>query len=164
VGFDIRVYTSSYVLTGQSESTNSFLGWLNNTAKQTIDLSEVEGLCLDPNALLVRFKQPLVVVPKRQIVAIELLSPEAIASISVSQRTELCVLYTACYVIQGGMHVSGELAVTNLLNVLSSDYFPVSQARIYPILPSRKLPADYAYRLIVNRAHVHFYHRHAAVA
>ena len=59
----IRVYTPAYMLIGQSESTDAFLGWLNNPNKQTLDLFEVQGLSLDPDATLVNFSQPVVTLP-----------------------------------------------------------------------------------------------------
>jgi hypothetical protein len=158
MSFTIRVYTPAYLLTGQSESTNSFLGWLNNTAKQTLELANVDGLCLDPDALLVHFAQPCIVLPKVQIVAIELVSPEALASLSVGDRAERVVLYTARFVIQANLHPPGEMPVTNYFNIMSGSYFPVTHAQLHPIVPTRKLPADCAFLMVVNRCHVDFYH------
>jgi hypothetical protein len=161
MSFVIRVYTPAYVLTGQSESTNAFLGWLNNPNKQTLDLLEVQGLSLDPNASLANFSQPLATLPKKQIVAIDLTSPEAQASVQLSPRTELSVLYTERFVIQANMHPTGDMPVSNIFNVVGGDFLPVSDARLHPVIPTRKLPADYARVLIVNKLAVNFYHTRA---
>ena len=156
--FIIRVYTPAYVLIGQSESTNAFLGWLNNPNKQTLDLSKVQGFSLDPNATLVDFSQPTVTFPKRQVVAIDLVSPEAQASVQLTSRAELAVLYTDRFVIQANMHPSGEMPVSNMFNVVGGDFIPVSDARLYPLVPTRKLPTDNARVLVLNKQSINFYH------
>jgi hypothetical protein len=158
MGFIIRVYTPAYVLIGQSESTNAFLGWLNNPNKQTLDLFEVQGLSLDPNATLVNFSQPSATFPKRQVVAIDLVSPEAHASVQLTPRAELAVLYTDRFIIQANMHPSGDMPLSNLFNVIGGDFIPVSDARLYPLVPTRKLPTDSARVLIVNKQSINFYH------
>jgi hypothetical protein len=158
MSFVIRVYTPSYVLIGQSESSNAFLGWLNNPNKQTLDLLEVQGLSLHPNATLVNFSQPLVTLPKRQILAIDMVSPEAQASVQMSSRAELSVLYTERFVIQANLHPTGDMPVSHMFNVMGGDFFPVSNAQLHPILPTRNLPTNSARVMIVNKSFVDFYH------
>jgi hypothetical protein len=158
MSFVIRVYTPSYVLIGQSESSNAFLGWLNNPNKQTLDLLEVQGLSLHPNATLVNFSQPLVTLPKRQILAIDMVSPEAQASVQMSSRAELSVLYTERFVIQANLHPTGDMPVSHMFNVMGGDFFPVSNAQLHPIIPTRNLPTNSARVMIVNKSFVDFYH------
>ena len=158
MSFVIRVYTPAYMLIGQSESTNAFLGWLNNPNKQTLDLFEVQGLSLDPNATLANLSQPEVTLPKGRIMAIDLVSPEAQASVQMPTRSELSVLYTERFVIQANLHPTGDMSVSNLLNVVGGDFLPTSDARLYPVIPTRKLPTDRAGVLIVNKSFVNFYH------
>ena len=103
MSFVIRVYTPAYVITGQSESNNAFLGWLNNPNKQTLDLTDVQGLSLDPAAVLSSFAQALITLPKRQIVAIDLVSQEAQAAVQKSPRADLAVLYTGLEIERVGV-------------------------------------------------------------
>jgi hypothetical protein len=158
MSFVIRIYTPAYVLIGQSESSNAFLGWLNNPNKQTLDLFEVEGLSLDPNATLVNFSQPAVTLPKGQIESIDLVSPEAQASVQLTSRAELAVLYTDRFIIQANMHPSGDMPVSNIFNVVGGDFVPVSNARLYPLVPTRKLPTDHTQVLVINKHSINFYH------
>jgi hypothetical protein len=158
MSFVIRVYTPSYVLIGQSESSNAFLGWLNNPNKQTLDLLEVQGLSLHPNATLVNFSQPLVTLPKRQILAIDMVSPEAQASVQMSSRAELSVLYTERFVIQANLHPTGDMSISHMFSVIGGDFFPVSNAQLHAIIPTRNLPANSARVMIVNKSFVDFYH------
>jgi hypothetical protein len=158
MSFVIRVYTPAYVLIGQCESSNAFLGWLNNPNKQTLDLIEVQGLSLDPSATLANFSQPMVTLPKAQILAIDMVSPEAQASVQMSAQAAPAVLFTQRFVMQANMHPSGDMPISNILNVIGGDFFPVSDARLYPVLPTRKLPTDRATVLVVNKFFVNFYH------
>ena len=158
MGFIIRIYTPAYLLIGQSESTNAFLGWLNNPNKQTLDLFEVQGLSLDPDATLVNLSQPMITLPKRQVEMIDLVSPEAQDSLQLTSRAELTVLYTDRFVIQANMHPSGDMPVSNVFNVVGGDFLAVSNARLHPVVPTRKLPTEQARLLVVNKHSVNFYH------
>lgn len=158
MSFDIRVYTPAYVLSGRSESTNAFLGWLNNPDKQTLDLWGVEGFTLHPNATLVNFAQPTLTLPKRQIVSIDLSSPEAEAAVQLPPRAELAVLFTERFVIQAKLHPTGDMPISHIFNVGGGDFIAVSDARLHALIPTRALPADQARVLIVNKTFVNFYH------
>jgi hypothetical protein len=158
MSFVIRVYTPAYALIGESESTNAFLGWLNNPNKRTLDLFEVHGLSLDPSATLTNFSQSQVTVPKNRILAIDMVSPKAQASVQLPSRAELSVLYTERFVIQANMHPTGDMPVSNIFNVLGGDFLPVSDAKLHPVIPTSKLPTDHARVLVVSKLFVNFYH------
>jgi hypothetical protein len=118
----------------------------------------VQGLSLDPDATLVNFSQPVVTLPKVQIEGIDLVSPEAQASVQLPSRAELSVLYTQRFVIEANMHPSGDMSVSNLFNVTGGNFFPISDARLQPVVPTRKLPTDRARLLVVNKHLVSFFH------
>lgn len=158
MGFPIRVYTLSYLLTGEIESQDAFLSWLNNPSRESLNLSDVEGLALDPSAVLDSVTQPQVVVPKHQVMAIDMMSPEAAAWVTMPPRAEMAVLYTPRFIIQAHLHPAGDMRVSNLFNVMSGVFFPTSRAQLHPIVPTRDLPTDYSRLLIVNRSHVDFFH------
>lgn len=158
MGFPIRVYTLSYLLTGETDSQDAFLSWLNNPNKESLNLSEVEGLALDPSAVLAGVAQPQVVVPKHQVMAIDMMSPEAAAWVTMPPRAEMAVLYTPRFIIQAHLHPAGDMRVSDLFNVMAGVFFPTSRAQLHPIVPTRDLPTDYAHLLIVNRSYVDFFH------
>jgi hypothetical protein len=157
----VVVYTLSYLLSGRAVSSDSFLGWLNNPNKQTIDLAQVEALPLDPEAKLGSMSWPEVTVPKDQIVAIGLTTPEGSGLLSLPTRAELAVLYTGRFVIQGHVRPTGDMPINNLINTTSGMFFPVSQAEIHPLVPTRPLGNTHSRLLIVNKTCVHFYHPRA---
>jgi hypothetical protein len=158
MSFIVRVYTPAYALEGRSESTNAFLGWLNNPNKRTLDLFEVQGLSLDPSATLASFSQPQVTVPKNRILAVDMVSTQAQSSVQLPSRAVLAVLYTERFVIQANVHASGDMPISNVFNVVGGDFLAVSDAKLHPIIPTRKLPTDYAHVLVLSKLFVNFYH------
>lgn len=74
--FKVSVLTPAYLLTGEVEENSAFLGWLNNKDKNTLDLYNVEGLVLDPNAAMPATAAKLVTLEKSQVVGIDMISPD----------------------------------------------------------------------------------------
>ena len=156
--FKVRVLTPAYLLTGEVEENTAFLGWLNNRDKLTLDLHNVEGLVLDPESSLPATAASLVTLAKSQVVAMDMLSQQGQRTISVSNRKELAVLYTSRFVVQGNLHPTGDMPINNIPNVVKSNFVPLTQVQLHPLLPTRKLPALEAELMIFNWAHVDFYH------
>ncbi|MEW5959350.1 MAG: hypothetical protein AB1801_16590, partial [Chloroflexota bacterium] len=82
--FTVRVLTPAYLLTGQVEESNAFLGWLNNKDKNTLDLHHVEALVLNPAASIPATAAKLVTLDKSQVVGIDMFTPEAQRAVRVS--------------------------------------------------------------------------------
>ncbi|NJN99118.1 MAG: hypothetical protein HC875_36015 [Anaerolineales bacterium] len=156
--FKIRVLTPAYLLTGEVEENNAFLGWLNNKDKNTLDLHNVEGIMLDPNASMPATAAKLVTLAKSQVVALDMMDARAQRTINVSNRTQQAVLYTSRFIIQANLHPTGDMPISNIPNVVKSDFVPLSKVKLHPLLPTRKLPSLESPLMIFNWRHVDFYH------
>ncbi len=156
--FQVRVLTPAYLLTGQVEETNAFLGWLNNKDKNTLDLHDVESLVLNPDASIPATAAKLVTLDKSQVVAIDMISPGGQRSINISGRAELAVLYTARFIIQANLHPTGDMPINRIPDVVKSNFVAVTQARLHPLLPTRELPSLESKMMILNWRHIDFYH------
>ncbi len=156
--FKVRVLTPAYLLTGEVEESNAFLGWLNNKDKLTLDLRNVESLVLDPNATLPATAAEGVTLAKSQVVGIDMFSPEAQQAVKVSNRTELAVLYTARFIVRANLHPTGEMPISRIPDVVKSNFVAVTQADLHPLLPTRELPTLKSPMLILNWRYVDFYH------
>lgn len=156
--FKVRVFTPAYLLTGDVEETNAFLGWLNNKDKLTLDLHNVESLVLDPNAAVPATATESATLAKSQVVAIDMFSPDAQRAVKVSTRAELAVLYTARFIIQARLHPTGEMPISRIPDVVKSNFVAVTQANLHPLLPTRNLPTLESPVLILNWHYVDFYH------
>ena len=156
--FQVRVYTPAYLLTGAVEETHSFLGWMNNKDKSTLDLHHVEALVLDPKSSIPAVAAGQVTLHKSQVVAIDMFSPTARQAIKMSDRAELAVLYTARFMIQANLHPGGDMPISRIPDVVKSNFVAVTQAKLHPLLPTRRLPALESPVMILNWHHLDFYH------
>lgn len=156
--FEVSILTPAYLLTGQVEEASAFLGWLNNKDKNALDLHHAESVLLDPNTSVPATAAPLVTLDKQQIIAINMISPQAQRSIKVSGRTELAVFYTPRFIIQANLHPTGDMPINRIPDVVKSNFVPVTQAKLHPLLPTRKLPSFEAAVMILNWRHIDFYH------
>jgi hypothetical protein len=156
--FKVRVLTPAYLLTGEVEENNAFLGWLNNKDKSTLDLRNVEGLILDPNASMPATSAKMVTLAKSQVVGIDMLDPAGQRTINLSGRSQLAVLYTSRFIIQANLHPTGDMPISNIPNVVKSDFVPASRVKLHPLLPTRKLPSLESPLIIFNWRHIDFYH------
>jgi hypothetical protein len=159
--FQVRVLTPAYLLTGQVEETQSFLGWLNNKDKSTLELHQVEGLVLDPRSSLPATAAQLVTLHKSQVVAIDMFTPQAQQAVKVTGRAELAVLYTNRFLIQANLHPTGDMPISRIPDVVKSNFVAVTRASLYPLLPTRQLPSLTSPVMILNWNHVDFYHAQA---
>ena len=156
--FQVRVLTPAYLLTGQVEESNAFLGWLNNKDKNTLDLHDVEALVLDPGASIPATAAKLVTLDKSQVVGIDMFSPEAQRAVKISGRPELAVLYTGRFIVQANLHPTGEMPISRIPDVVKSNFVPITQAKLHPLLPTRQLPSLESDVMILNWRHIDFYH------
>ena len=160
--FRISVLTPAYLLTGEVEENNAFLGWLNNKDKNTLDLNDVEGLVLDPHAAMPATAANQVTLEKSQVVAIDMLSPDGQQTIRVSERAVLTVLYTARFIIQANLHPTGDMPINRIPDVVKSNFVPATQVKLHPLLPTRQLPRLESPLMIFNWRYIDFYHAHSA--
>lgn len=156
--FKVRVLTPAYLLTGEVEENNAFLGWLNNKDKSTLDLRNVEALILDPNASMPATSAKMVTLAKSQVVGIDMLDPVGQRTINLSGRTQLAVLYSSRFIIQANLHPTGDMPISNIPNVVKSDFVPASRVKFHPLLPTRTLPSLESPLIIFNWRHIDFYH------
>jgi hypothetical protein len=156
--FKVRVLTPAYLLTGEVEENNAFLGWLNNKDKSTLDLRNVEGLILDPNASMPATSAKMVTLAKSQVVGIDMLDPVGQRTINLSGRSQMAVLYTSRFIIQATLHPAGDMPISNIPNVVKSDFVPASRVKLHPLLPTRKLPGLESPLIIFNWRHIDFFH------
>ena len=157
--FKISVLTPAYLLTGEVEENNAFLGWLNNKDKNTLDLYNVEGVVLDPNAAMPATAAPLVTLEKNQVVGIDMVSPDGQQTIRVSDQAVLSVLYTARFIIQANLHPTGEMAINRIPDVVKSNFVPATAVKLHPLLPTRQLPRLETPLMIFNWRYINFYHQ-----
>jgi hypothetical protein len=100
----------------------------------------------------------MVTLAKSQVVSLDMLDPAGQRTIAVGSRTQLAVLYTARFIIQANLHPTGDMPISNIPNVVKSDFVPVTRANLHPLIPTRKLPSLESALMLLNWRHIDFYH------
>jgi len=158
-GFAVRVFTPDYVLGGYvAPPAQAFLGWLNNVNQRVVVLTRAQAMGLAPDSAMQAFSTAEVTLPKGRIVAIDLMDDAGRRSIPLPPRRVLAALYAGGLLIRANLHPTGDMPVSNLINVMGGDFFAVSEAEIRAAVPSRDLSPAKAEILLINQRWVDFYH------
>jgi hypothetical protein len=159
VGIAVRIFTPDYVLGGYvTPPGQAFLGWINNVNQRAIVLTRAQAMGLPPDSAVQSFSPSEVSLPKNRIVAIDLLGEVGRHSIQLVPRRVRAALYAGGFLIRANLHPTGDMPVSNLFNVMSSEFFAVSEAEIRSTLPTRDFGPDKADVLLVNHRWVDFFH------
>ncbi len=156
--FEVRVLTPAYLLTGEMEENSSFVGWLNNKNKLTVDLFNVEAIVLSPESPMPATAAKMVTLHKNQVVGIDMLGAKGRKTIPLDNRTQLAVFYMARFIVQAKLHPTGDMAINNIPNVSNSNFVPMTEAKLHPLIPTRQIPSLESEMLILNWLHIDFYH------
>jgi hypothetical protein len=158
-GIAVRVFTPKYVLGGYlAPPGQALLGWLNNVNQRAIVLTQAQAMGLEPDSAVKSFSSAEATLPKNRIVAIDLLDQAGRHSVQLSSRRVPAALYADNLLIQANLHPTGDMPASRLFNVMGSDFFPVSEAKIRLALPARDFGSDQAHVLLLNQRWVDFYH------
>lgn len=155
-GIGLRVYTSTYVITGRVAPEGPLIGWLNIANKRVLVLEQARSLPLAPDTPLKSAAFPQVTVPKQQIHAVEVL--DGLQAIRLEPRQVPALLYTERFVIRADLRLPAQAPAERFPNLLGGVFFTVSNAQLHPIIPTQPLENQDAAILILNRERIHFYH------
>ena len=159
VGIAVRVFTPKYVLGGYlAPPGQALLGWLNNVNQRAIVLTRVQAMGVESDSAVKSFSSAEATLPKSRIVAIDLLDQAGQRSIQLSPRRVPAALYVGNLLVQANLHPTGDMPVSRLFNVMGSDFFSVSEAKIGFALPVRDFGSDKADVLLINQRWIDFFH------
>jgi len=156
VGMGLRVYTFNYVITGRAMPGGALVGWLNILNKKVLVLHQAQVTSLSPDSPLRPAALPQVTLPKRQIIAIEVLDGQQI--VRLEPRQVPVAIYTARFAIRAELRPPAAAPVEHFFNLLTGIFFPVTDARLHPMIPTRPLDNQQVKLLILNRERIDFYH------
>ncbi len=155
---EAQVLTAHFQFRGQLESTGPVGNYLNNPARQSLSLYDVEIAPTAPGSPLKAFSRPHVVLLKSQIVFLYFPSPEVQETISTFPRRELLMSYTPLAVCRGYFHMPAEAKVTDFLSVVTTELIPITESQLFPF---SELPAPFPKEpemLLVGREFLQCYH------
>jgi hypothetical protein len=155
----VRVFTPDYVVGGYvAPPGQAFLGWLNNVNQRAIVVIRTQAMGLAPDSVVEAFSPAKVTVPKRRIVALDLMDEAGRRSIQLAPQRVPAMLYAGGFTIRANLHPTGDMPVANLFNVMGGEFFSISEAKIQPAVPARNFGPAEAQILLINQHWVDFFH------
>ena len=155
---DLQILTTDFQFNGQLETVGPAGNFVNDPARESLSLYEVQIAPLRAGSPLKTFSRPHVVVLKSKVILLHFVSAEARDSISTFARSEVLMAYTPLAVCRGHFHLPAEASIRDFLSVVPSDLLVISNAHTFPFV---ELPLAFpteAELVLLGRSHLQFYH------
>jgi hypothetical protein len=160
-GWETRVLTSDYVVTGFLEPTPMGLtAFLNAPNQTTVTLASVTLKAIRPGVPTISETLPEISLPKTSIIAFIPLDDNGAksATINLPQRTLRALMYFGAYLIRGAFMVGGNMPLANFYGAVAANFVPVTKADIFCQVPGSDLAEMKAEIMVVNKMYLQLFH------
>ena len=156
--YPVNVITSRYYYTGKLEPKGPFGIWMNDVQFTAIALLELNGAAFDAGSRIDTIARDELLLPKVDIVAVDLLSAEARQSVSYLRSVQKAVFYTERFVFNASVATTAETRMDQLLDMIKGDFFPLLNVEMFPLHAVRPQVFRTSEMVLLNRARVTSYH------
>lgn len=154
----VSIITTHFQINGQLETIGTPFSFVNDAARESLPLYEVNVTPLATGVPLKGFSRPHIIIRRSKIVFLYFESGEARSSIHTLRRSELLVAYTPVAVCRGHFHMADEANIGDFIEDIASVLLPVTEAQIFSF-SELTAPFPTAPELVlVGRSHLQFYH------
>jgi len=155
--FQVEIGMPDFILKGSFQPKGDILVYLNDLSYAYFRFDEVELLTLSSNYQVGGIKQPFMSLNRQKMTFVAILREEDATRIQVLQTRRPAVFYSEWCAIRGYVHVNPDTRDDDLLD-RSRDFFPISDASIFPMTAVTNNPARKAPFVLVNRHGLVAYH------
>lgn len=155
--FRVEAVLQDYLLRAEFQPRGDLLAYLNDRNWQYISFRNCEVNALAADRRVGVMQQEVTTVNKHTLSVLSVLDKEQSADVHLQVTTRPVVFYLGQFAVQGQLHVPSDAPDEDLLDELH-DFFPISDASIYSILPVASQPKRGVPLLFVNRMLVQTYH------
>lgn len=155
--FRVEAVTQDYLLRAELQPRGDLLGYLNDRSWQYIPFRNGELQSLAADRRVGVMPQDVTTVNKQRLSILSVLEIEQVANIHLQVTTRSSVCYFDHFAVQGKLHVPPDAPNEDLLDELH-DFFPMSEAVLFPIRPVAIKPAKEVPLLFINRSMIQTYH------
>ena len=159
-GWPMLALTLEYGVMGHLALTEApLLGFLNMANQQTVLLTQCQMQALGAQSVAAETMAEAVL-PKASIVAFMPRDDAGLrsANLQLPPQGQRAVIYAGPFLIRATVRLPGEVSLRNLYNTGAGAMFAVAEAEIHCQVPGTRFPDLKAGLLMLNKAHVHFYH------
>lgn len=157
--FQIEAISSTYLIRASVKPFGELPTYLNDRRRDYVRIEEVELHSLSPNRQMRSVKRETMSVNKPSLYFLSLTVAEEVEKIQLMVSKRPVVFYLGSFVVRGQLHINPDASNEDLLDD-ARDFYPISDAGIFPLETLSIVPVQQVPLLFVNRPHVQAYHVH----
>lgn len=155
--FPVEVILQDYLLKADLKPRGPFIQYLNDRNWSYIPFYNCEFAQLDPERKVGAIRQDLISLNKEQLAIISVLHVPDFADLQLVATKRAVLFYVRNFAVQGNLHVSEDLPNEDLLDD-TRDFYGVSDASVYPVVPVATPLTSNVPLLAINRTIIQAYH------
>lgn len=157
--WNVELSIPSFLIKARFQPRGDMLIFLNNLTYLSFYFEDVEMLPLGTKYQFKGVKQPGMTINREAISFMSILDAKDLDKMQLLSAKRTIVCYTQWFAVRGDFHVNVEAPDENLFDE-KYEFFPLTDATVYPLRkimnkPVTKLPA-----LLINRTAILGYHAH----
>lgn len=146
----VEAILQDYILQGELQPRGQLVSYLNDRNWTFLPVKNVVFSALAADRRVGEIKQASSVINKNQLAALCVVDEKEAAEVQLPVGTRPVIFYIAHFAVQGQLHVRSDAPDEDILDDLH-DYFPVTQATIFPVRPVAATPARQVPLLLISR-------------
>ena len=156
--YPVEIFTNSFKVEGQLEPIGHLMDALNNPDSDSILIRQVTVSSLSASGPLSSFALEEIVLRKNDFLFIHLTNEEDRSSLSLLKRIERMIVYLPLFVIRADFHLGAETRFTDMLDILSGTFLPITDAAIFPLFTPKVAVPSHRDLLLINKKQITLYH------
>lgn len=146
----VEAILQDYLLRGELQPRGQLVSYLNDRNWTYLPVRNAVFSALAADRRVGEIKQPAAVINKDRLAALSIVREEEAAQVQLPTGERPVVFYVAHFAIQGNLHVRSDAPDEDILDDLH-DYFPVSEATVFPVRPIATAPTRKVPLLMISR-------------
>ena len=146
----VEAILQDYILKGELQPRGQLVSYLNDRNWTFLPFKNSVFNSLAADRRVGEIKQAASVVNKNRLAVLSILKEEEAAEIQLPLGERPVIFYIAHFAVQGSLHVRSDAPDEDILDDLH-DFFPVTEATIFPVRPVAAAPARKVPLLLISR-------------
>ena len=157
--FQIEAISSTYLIRASVKPFGELPTYLNDRRRDYIRFEEVELQSLSTSRQMQGMKREVMSVNKPSLYFLSLTTAEEVGKVQLMSSKRAVVFYMGSFIVRGQLHINPDASNEDLLDE-ARDFYPISEATVFPLETLAVVPVRQVPLLFVNRPHVQVYHIH----
>jgi hypothetical protein len=155
--FQIETLSPNFLMRATLQPVGTLPVYLNDRHRDYLRLNQVELEPLAAGRQMAGLTRSVMSVTRRNLFLLSLMVAEEAEKVQKLASKRPVVFYLPRFIVRGHLHISPEASNEDLLDE-TRDFYPVSDASIFPLEALAAQPTGQVPLLFLNRLHVDAYH------